>query len=82
MQCERSQLPPGLADRSSGFDIHSSSNGIPRLGGTVDFETLVAGPAMAVTSSSGLGVGEKKGQTGDRTRDNPITCVGEKKGHT
>ena len=42
-----------IEDRSSGFDINASSNGVPKLGGTVDFETLVVGPAM--TSLSRLG---------------------------
>ena len=48
-------VPPGLIedrDQISGFDVNGSSNGIPRLGGTVDFRTLVAGPAMVVTSVS------------------------------
>ena len=43
-----------IEDRSNGFNVNASSNGVPRLGRTVDFRTLVAGPAMAVTSSSGL----------------------------
>ena len=29
-----------IEDRSSGFDGHGSSNGVPKLGGTVNFETL------------------------------------------
>ena len=44
-----------IEDRSGGFDVHATSNGVPKLGGTVDFQTLVAGPAMAVASSRGLG---------------------------
>ena len=44
-----------IEDRSGGFDVNGTSNGAPKLGGTVDFQTLVAGPAMAATSSGGLG---------------------------
>ena len=44
-----------IEDRSGGFDINATSNGAPKLGGTVDFQTLVAGPAGAATSSGGLG---------------------------
>ena len=60
-------VPPGLIedrDQSSGFDVYGSSNGVPRLGGTVDFRTLVAGPAMAVVSSSGLGASTTAGVHG------------------
>ena len=53
-----------IEDRSSGFDVNASSNGVPKLGGTVDFETLVAGPAMALTSSSGLGASTTTGVGG------------------
>ena len=66
---------PGLIedrDQRSGFDINGSSNGVPRLGGTVDFRTLVAGPAMDVISLSGLGAsttaavsGVAKGTSGE-----------------
>ena len=31
-------------DRSRGFDVNGSSNGVQKLGGAVGFETLVAGP--------------------------------------
>jgi len=44
-----------IEDRSGGFDTNAISNGVPKLGGTVDFQTLVAGPAMAVASPRGLG---------------------------
>ena len=49
-------------DRSSGFDINGSSNGVPKLGGTVDSKTLVVGPAM--TSLSGLGASTMTGVHG------------------
>lgn len=44
-----------IEDRSGGFDANATYNGAPKLGGTVDFQTLVAGPATAATSSGGLG---------------------------
>lgn len=44
-----------IEDRSGGFDANATFNGVPKLGGTVDFQTLVAGSTMAVASSSGLG---------------------------
>lgn len=53
-----------IEDRSSAFDVNATSNGAPKLGGTVDFQTLVAGPAMAVTSSSGLGTSTTTGANG------------------
>ena len=51
-------------DQISGFDVNGSSNGVPRLGGTVDFLTLVAGPGMVVTSSSSLGASTTAGVHG------------------
>ena len=51
-----------IEDRSSGFDINASSSGVPKLGVTVDFETLVVGPAM--TSLSGLGASMTTGVHG------------------
>ena len=52
-----------IEDRSSGFDV-ASSNGVPKLGGTVDFQTLVAGPVMSMASSSGLGTSTTTGVNG------------------
>ena len=45
--------------RRSGFDINAC---VPKLRGTVDFETLVVGPAM--TSLSGLGASATTGVHG------------------
>ena len=53
-----------IEDRSGGFDGHGSSNGVPKLGRTADFKNLVDGPAMALTSSSGLGASTTTGVNG------------------
>ena len=53
-----------IEDWSSGFDVHGSSNSVPKLGETVDFENLIAGPAMALTSSSGLEASTTTGVNG------------------
>jgi SCY1-like protein 2 len=41
-----------IEDRSGGFDGNAASNGVPKLGGTVDFQTLVTGSATAALSGS------------------------------
>ena len=46
------------------FDVNGSSNGVPRLGETVDSLTLIAGPGMVVTSSSSLGASTTTGVNG------------------
>ena len=67
-------------DRSSGFDVNASSNGVyTRLGGTVDLRTLVARPAMAVTSSNGLGASTMTGVNGvakGTSREGESMCGG------